>query len=457
MKGKIMKPSKKRIMISTVLLGSLSLIAAQNSKIQNFLTQFYQLKQSLNYVLYKNEAAKCSDSNNTNKDNCRDAENEEFKGIGKEILTAQEKLASAQARLNNAEIKSHRVFHAKQHGCLTAKLKLTSNDERNKQLQDLKLSVNDLEVLNRGIFKVGEEQNKEYQAIVRLSSGLGIVYPDIVPDVKGFAIKLLDVADGQDKKSVDLLMTSGPNPFGNNLRDFADFMNATTTGIEISPLASPIDAVTFINKQKVIQRITHQQKVPDRTSINSKISFSKLQFWSGHPYLLKSEDSSVEETAMKFNISPQNKGGDKLLSETGGKSSPALYLHPNHLREDLKGRFANGETIKYDFNLQLERDSTKTPIESTVVEWKEADSPSIKVGELIIEPQNFDKNEIDAVCENANFTPAHFHSQHRPLSNMGRGRIVAYRASQFGRALKGELPKDLTVENYNIIKQLNKK
>lgn len=508
MKGKIMKMSRKKLMISTVLLGSLSLIAAQqSSKIDNFVKQFSKLKESLNYDLYKNEAAKCEESSNTNKKDCRDAENEEFKGIGKEILTAQEKLASAQARLNNAEIKinhwynigenlsgyvkmdhvnetnvgklaqlyndvkngfksnlsndpaeikSHRVFHAKQHGCLTAKLKLTSNDERTKQLQDLKLNVNDLEVLNRGIFKVGEEQNKEYQAIVRLSSGLGIAYPDIVPDVKGFAIKLLDVADGPEKKSVDLLMTSGPNPFGNNLRDFADFMNATTTGIKISPLVSPIDAVIFINKQKILQRFTHIQKVPERTSINSKISFSKLQFWSGHPYLLKSDDSP-EETAMKFNISPQNKGGDKLLSETGGKASPALYLHPNHLREDLKGRFANGETIKYDFNLQLERDSTKTPIESTVVEWKEADSPSIKVGELIIEPQNFDNKEIDAVCEEANFTPAHFHSQHRPLSNMGRGRIVAYRASQFGRALRGELPKDLTIENYNTIKQLNKK
>ena len=112
MKGKIMKMSRKKLMISTVLLGSLSLIAAQqSSKIDNFVKQFSKLKESLNYDLYKNEAAKCEESSNTNKKDCRDAENEEFKGIGKEILTAQEKLASAQARLNNAEIKINHWYN----------------------------------------------------------------------------------------------------------------------------------------------------------------------------------------------------------------------------------------------------------------------------------------------------------------------------------------------------------
>lgn len=524
-----MKVFKTQLLTASIALGSLTLLAQNSDKISNFVEQLKKLKGSLNYPLYAHEAARCSSTDKANSEDCRHAENEEFEVIGKEVLTAQTKLAQAQARLlqinaevsgttemiqeigevishnlnindikdvpltinslaqllakqtanykalvqviktqrqdlekniQNIEVKNHRVFHAKQHACLTATLRLTSTQERKKMILRLQhgnspVTSQDLELINRGLFQTNDESKKEYKAIIRLSSGLGIIYPDIIPDVKGLAIKLLDVQDGNEKKSVDLLMTSGPNPFGNSLRDFADFMQATVKYIEFTPYASPIDALTFIKTNKLTQHFTKEQKVPEVTSINSRKSFSQLKFWSGHPYLLKS--ATGEESAMKFNTFPQvsTEQSNNLLNARGEEASVQDLLHSNHLRQDLVGRFSKGHTLKYDFNLQLEKDPQTTPIESTVIEWKEANSPSIKVAELIIEPQNFDQSAIDELCEQANFTPAHFHSQHRPLSNMGRGRIIAYRASQLGRALSGELSKELTLADYNELIKLN--
>jgi catalase len=80
------------------------------------------------------------------------------------------------------------------------------------------------------------------------------------------------------------------------------------------------------------------------------------------------------------------------------------------------------------FSVQLEKDPQTTPIEDALVEWKESDSPSIPVAELVLD------REIEPhVCEVARFTPGHCIAEHRPLGNMGRGRLFSYDASQRGR------------------------
>lgn len=564
--------SKTKLVCSVILFGSLVLLAVESPRLNLLMDNYSSLNKALTEPLYINEKAKCEKLNINDfkserdfKEACRDAENEEFKIIGNEVLVAQEKLSKANARMR-AQIKNyslskekadeylenfkyatssltdiseivsqidtkalsqessswfntiknalstaqleikkiedkvdqyretfiaimrsdldsqtestqknyyHRIFHAKQHACLTAQLKLNTDSERRailshikEQFKNINIDVeHELELLRRGIFN---PNNANYDAIIRLSSGLGIVYPDFIPDVKGFAIKLLNVKDKKDENlnylnpndvhSVDLLMTSGPNPFGNTLRDFANFMNATIPPNENYYLYPPVGAITYVELQKLKQSKTNVQKVPLISSINSNTSLSTLRYWSGHPYLLGADDKSKISSAMKFNITPQeSNGSQQLLDQSGNhKLDSTYFLHANHLREDLEGRFNNNMTLRYDLNIQLERDKISTPIESTVVEWKESDSPSIKVGEIIIEPQKFNQNSVDTFCEEASFTPAHYHTMNRPLSNMGRGRIVAYRASQLGRSIvEGKIPEDLNEESFAALKKLN--
>ena len=62
------------------------------------------------------------------------------------------------------------------------------------------------------------------------------------------------------------------------------------------------------------------------------------------------------------------------------------------------------------------------------MEWKEADSPSIPVAELTLD-REIDIRDIRSL----RFTPGHFIPEHRPLGNLGRGRIFTYESSQTGR------------------------
>ena len=93
--------------------------------------------------------------------------------------------------------------------------------------------------------------------------------------------------------------------------------------------------------------------------------------------------------------------------------------------------------IKFVFSVQVEKDPHTTPIEDSLVEWKENDSPSIPVADLVLD------REIEAdVCRDLRFTPGHSIPAHRPLGNLGRGRIFTYQASQNGRHAPSEEPEE---------------
>jgi hypothetical protein len=107
-------------------------------------------------------------------------------------------------------------------------------------------------------------------------------------------------------------------------------------------------------------------------------------------------------------------------------ASPSRF-NEDYLGRELRARLACAP-IRFVLCVQREKDASSTPIEDCLVEWQERDSPSIPVAELILE------REVDALaCHPVRFTPGHYIPEHRPLSNMGRGRVFSYASSQDGR------------------------
>jgi hypothetical protein len=104
----------------------------------------------------------------------------------------------------------------------------------------------------------------------------------------------------------------------------------------------------------------------------------------------------------------------------------------NYLHDDLAKKLDQG-SVRYVLSVQLEKDANSTPIEKNLTEWKESDAPSTAVADLVFDKQAMDDPELTKLCQEARFTPGHYVSQHRPLSNMGRARIFAYYASATGR------------------------
>jgi hypothetical protein len=273
--------------------------------------------------------------------------------------------------------------------------------------------------------------------------------------LRGLALKIFGVRDSADTQSppsarcVDWLMTNSTNPFGRDQQEFVEFMEANVGSLLALGEYCVKHPEVFALLVKATARVI--------------LSLATEQYWSGHPYLLG------PDKAMKFNVAP-TAGMDHRFgsaedhieaSRLNSLVHQAIHgveevterlrrwfavqkhgesiLDPNYLRADLINRLEHGP-LKYTLSVQLEQDAASTPIENTLVEWKEVDSPSIPVADLELthESTNIDNEAL-------RFNPAHFISEHRPLGNLARGRLFTYTASQDRRRARSEEPNEATV------------
>jgi len=332
-----------------------------------------------------------------------------------------------------------RVFHAKMHACLLGTLTLRPDRPA---------------AVRHGIFADGGKQR--YNVLARFSNGVGIEAHDLKPDVRGLALKIFGVMESSDSavasgaKCVDWLMTNSTNPFGRDQEEFVELMEASNAG---SPLKLAAYLANHLEVFGLIVRAT-ARVIP---------SLATEQYWSGHPYLLGNE------IAMKFNVAPVadadhsvgiaddhaeasrltslvyhaihevDEVEERMKRWLGVHWPEASPLHSDYLRRDLLHRLERAP-IRFTLSVQLEKSSDSTPIENTLVEWKESDSPSIPVADLELVRES---TEIDN--EILRFTPAHFIAAHRPLGNLARGRLFTYDASQDGRAAATTDPDEISL------------
>lgn len=324
----------------------------------------------------------------------KEKEEDEFRKHAKQVIQAQTTLARKHSKGNPRP-----VFHAKIHGCLAGRLILRKDRP---------------EVTRYGIFSSGEKNG--YNAIARFSNGVGLDQHDLKPDVRGLALKIFGVGDnstsinGQTSQTIDWLMTNSTNPFGRDQEEFVQFMEAN-----VHPGLLKRNFLGFLLFHPKLAKFLLKATVRIISSLVTE------QYWSGHPYLLGPQQ------AMKFNVRPS----PEMRRKPGGSK-----FNSNYLGIDLHNRIKEGP-IKFILSVQLEKDNLSTPIEDSLIEWTENESPSIPVAEL-----ELDRLIESKICENLRFTPGHYIPDHRPLGNLGRGRIFTYKASQIGRHADEEEPRE---------------
>jgi catalase len=274
-----------------------------------------------------------------------------------------------------------RDAHPKQHGLVKASFIVEADLPQN---------------LQHGIFVPG----KRYDAWVRFSSQNAPPQPDNRKDIRGAAIKLMNVPgeklavpDG-NCTSQDFVTISTPVFVSHDVKEFFYLIRALVKGkiaLILHFLRYPRSAWNLIQSNK------------------NYASPLQTRYWSTTPYQLGPDQ------VVKYSLIPQS----------GVSHEVAPDAHPDYLRHTMAAQLQKAD-YAFDFCVQLRKDPKRMPVEDPGKLWRESDSPFIKVATVNISQQIFDTLAQNAYGLSLSFNPWHSLPAHRPLGGINRVRQVIY-------------------------------
>lgn len=304
------------------------------------------------------------------------------------------------------------------------KSKETKRDAHPKALGLLKAKFvvrDDLpKALKVGIFK----EAKTYPALIRISSSNPKVQGDNKKDIRGFSIKLLNVPGkkiaSDEKNTQDFLLISTKTlPLG-TIKLFHDAIYYT---IKVNPLVFLLKMISSGNMHK-LKEIASARK--------HHTSPLDICYYSTTPYMLGQE-------VVKYCIVPTSKYKSELPKK----------LTKSYLTENMQDHLKNTEAT-FDFMVQLKK--YNMPVEDASIEWSEKESPYIKVGEIIIDKQEFNTYERYKLSENLSYSPGHCLIEHKPVGSINRARVKIYQEmSAFRHKRNNQTLIEPTLDDYNRI------
>lgn len=277
-----------------------------------------------------------------------------------------------------------RQIHPKMNGCVKAEFII----ERNLAPE-----------LRVGLFK----EPRSFPAWVRFSNGKTHPVPDHKKDIRGFAIKIMNVPGRKldltdpDITSHDFILMNTKNFVSGDVKKFGDILFVVTTPFSWRSLPKKI-GIAFSNID-----VLKRAKKAAILSLNP----AEIPYFSTVPYRFGEETKAVHYAVFP---SPNNK-----LINTDKTSDDLLRLN---LSETLKQN-----NLEFDFCIQFQTDPYKMPIEDPTVEW---DSPYHKLATIRIPKQIFDTPERKEFGDNLSFNSWHCLPEHQPLGGFNRVRRFIY-------------------------------
>jgi catalase len=304
-----------------------------------------------------------------------------------QILELSEKMLAARTGKSTPV---RRDAHPKQHGCPKA-------------FVDINSSALPAEY-RVGVFAPPANGSKSvrYLAWTRFSNGSpgGVNSPDFDKDIRGFAMKLMNV-DGSESGSQDFVLSTSSEFFSENGSEYTSFHKALSDG-NVSLLAwlafHPKFAVRLEKSRVQVGNVLH------------------TPYYSTVPYRLGGDNS------MKFSTTP-------CTPQSRWDSVPSKdEATPNYLRERLVARLKTPKTACFDFWVQPNMDPIEQPVEDPTVKWDDDDSPKYRVGRItfLANQTDIDSDQQNNLCENMSFDPWHSLPETRPLGQINRIRKIVY-------------------------------
>lgn len=275
--------------------------------------------------------------------------------------------------------------------------------------------------LKVGIFK----EQKTYPALIRISNSNPKIKGDNKKDVRGFAIKLLDVPGHKYSKdehfTQDFLLVSAKTmPLGT----VKLFYEAIYYNLKVNPLAYLFKVVSQgnVHKLKEINSLRKHHTSP-----------LDIYYYSTTPYFFN-------DKYVKYCLAPKSTYKSELPNK----------LTPTYLSDNMQNHL-NNNIAKFDFMIQFRKGDM--PINDASVEWDEKLSPFIKIGELIIDKQNFRTDSRYSLCENLSFSPGHSLLDHKPAGSLNKARTTIYKEMSLYRHKRNNTPPiEPTVKAFDSLK-----
>ncbi|RYZ03807.1 MAG: Dyp-type peroxidase [Myxococcales bacterium] len=272
---------------------------------------------------------------------------------------------------------TRRDAHPKMHGCVRARFIVEEDLE-----EDLRV----------GLFATP----RSFEAWLRFSNASAELQPDIKPDLRGAALKLMGVPgaklmDGEEHCTThDFLLVSHATFLAKDVREFAGLGAAIAAGNPAS---------FFLRHPRMAARYL--------ASVGKHGSPLQPSYFSMAAYLFG-------DRVAKYQLRPSRAEAAPL------PAAPSF----DFLREALKARLLAG-SFSFDFSVQLRSSPAPRDVEDTTRAWSE---PFRKVARVEILQQDFDTPAWQVFGENLSFNPWRCLPEHRPLGGISRARRQVYRA-----------------------------
>lgn len=258
--------------------------------------------------------------------------------------------------------------------------------------------------LKTGLFK----DARTYESYIRFSNGQSEVRPDFKKDVRGMAIRLMNVPgtkllDGASAASIqDFVLIDNEVFMSRDIKEFQKVIRAVAFGklSLIRFLLNPLHFATLSRLVKFQKRCRH---VLDTS------------YWSATPYLFG------EGRAVKYHVRPANES--TLTGDIVEKDD-------NYLKTNMVDTLSR-QDVFFDFFVQLQTDADTMPVEDPTIRWT---SPFIKVARIKVPKQVFDTEDRVKMGTDISFSPWHSLAEHRPLGGFNRARKAIYSAMSEFRA-----------------------
>jgi hypothetical protein len=309
------------------------------------------------------------------------SEKDEDEVAHKIVKLLKDQMVRLYAKNNTKQL---RQIHPKMNGCVKAEFIINS---------DLP------EELKVGIFK----EAKSFPAWIRFSNGDTKQLPDWKKDIRGFAIKIMNVPGEkivESKENIgnhDFILMNTKNFVSRKVKQFYRILKVVTI---------PYKFGTFFPKLFSILASLPILVRAAGAKIKSNHPF-EIYYFSTVPYRFGDNSKAV-----KYAVIPSEK--NKLVYTD--------KINKDFLRANMAATLLKNE-IEYDFFIQFQTDPVKMPIEDPTIVW---DSPFIKMATIRIPTQVFDTPERQEFGDNLSFNAWHALPEHQPLGNFNRARKIIY-------------------------------